>query len=143
MLDIKPADDDGIIGILIDGDLSDRDIQAVTRQLDRAGDDVAPLRVLLRVREVGSVEPSMFWDQVDQRGPDTDVSSTGAGRAAIVTDKAWKAWFSELLRPFVGDRIRLFQESQVDGARQWLLGQADEGLPLGEQADGPESPSPS
>ena len=117
---------DEIVVITIEGNVSDEDVQRVTAQLEREKESRGRLFVIGIIREVGAMEPSKFWEDlgrhIQHEEPD--------GKAAIITDERWKVWFSDLLKPFVGTDVRIFEPHQEPLAREWLRGGAARGQSL-------------
>jgi hypothetical protein len=117
----------GLIEIVVRGDVTDADLQAVSRFLadeKRAG---GRIYVLETIESVGEVEPSLVWEGFKR----LIVHGEPAGKAAVVTDRKWKTWFNEVLVPFVGTDIRVFERHEADQARAWLMGETESGQPLG------------
>lgn len=113
----------GIFEVTVSGDVTDQDIQELTAKLDQKLVRDGQLYIIEHVGEVRSLEPSQFWEDLLRTIPDDH----GPGRAAIVVDDAWKVWFAELVKPFVGLEIRMFRPEDSWRARNWLKG----GPPVG------------
>jgi hypothetical protein len=41
-------------------------------------------------------------------------------RIAMVGDKKWEEWMAKVCRPFTGAKIRYFDSSEEDAAREWI-----------------------
>lgn len=132
MIDHKFDPSTHITEIVISGDVTDADIQATTAELERQMEANGSLRILQIIEDVGEVEPSPFWENV----PRQLQKDHPQGKAAIVTDRRWKTWFSEMLHPYIGGNIRIFEMNQKADARAWLNGNADKGDELGKAKTG-------
>lgn len=44
-------------------------------------------------------------------------------RIAMVGDKKWEQWMAKICRPFTGAKIRYFDISEIDAAREWIAAQ--------------------
>lgn len=113
----------GIFEVSFSGDVTDQDIQELTAKLDQKLVRDGHLYIIQHIGDVRSLEPSQFWEDLLRTIPDDH----GFGRAAIVADNAWKAWFAEIVKPFVGLEIRMFKPGDSERARKWLKG----GPPIG------------
>lgn len=127
MISTEADDRTGILTVVVSGSVTVGDIQHLAADLARAAEDQGRLRVLQIVKEVTSLEPSGIWQQIVRYMQHDDPG----GKAAIVVDEDWQVYFNELLQPFVGSNIRIFEPHDVELARSWLMGRSDSGVPIG------------
>jgi hypothetical protein len=131
MITLNTDASSGITEIRIKGDVTDADIQATAQKLADEHEAKGRVLVLETVEQVGEVEPSFVWEDLKR----LIVHDDPKGKAAIVTDERWKTWFNELLVPYVGENVRLFNHDQRHLARRWLRGDEDHGTPLSDAPD--------
>lgn len=132
MIDLNFDPSTQITKILIKGDITDADLQGATAELERQMEADGRLLVMQIIEDVGEVEPSPYWDSVTRHLQ----KFHQRGKAAIVADSRWKTWFSEMLHPYVGEDIRVFETDRMADAQAWLLGEADAGEKLGQAKAG-------
>ena len=127
MITYQRERDTGIVEVVIEGTITDRDVQDLTAKLERDAADSSRLLVLVVVGSIEGVEPTRFFADIERLIPENHAES----KAAIVADANWKTWFAALVKPYIGTRIRHFAPTDLDPARQWLCGHGEGGEPLG------------
>jgi hypothetical protein len=83
-------------------------------------------RMLVRMTDFEGWTPAGLWEdlKLDTRFHDA------FERIAIVGDKHWERWMTELAKPFMQASVKYFDEAEAAGAVAWLL-EADGGSARG------------
>ena len=109
---------DGILAIYADGQLTTDDYaDFVPRFETLAQGGPTPMRIELGPAFTGWSVPALWRDlKFDYR------HRGQFGRTAIIGDKRWEKWRTELTDPFFAGAVRFFDLSRSDEAEQWLRG---------------------
>ena len=109
---------DGILAIYADGQLTTDDYtQFVPRFEALAQGGPTPMRIELGQAFTGWSVPALWRDlKFDYR------HGGQFGRTAVIGDKRWEKWGTQLTDPFFPGEMRFFERSRSDEAEQWLRG---------------------
>ncbi|MGD8818282.1 MAG: STAS/SEC14 domain-containing protein [Acidobacteriota bacterium] len=110
---------DGVIEVNLSGKLHKEDydtfVPGVEAIIERAG----KVRFLMIMHDFHGWDLRSVWEDTKfDMKHHADIS-----RIAMVGDKKWEEWMAKICRPFTGARIRYFDESEVDAAREWIAGE--------------------
>lgn len=76
---------------------------------------LTPLRVLLEMKDFHGWDSSGLWEDIK-----FDLKHfSGVERVAMVGEKEWQKGMSQFCRPFTTAKVRYFDQSALDEARQW------------------------
>ena len=117
-LKIIETDQPDVLGFEIDGTLTAEEVHAGALYFDEAMSRERPIRLFGRIRRIGGVEPSAFFDgkylQMKLK------ALTSVERYAVVGGPAWlRAWVAALA-PVVKAEVRHFEADEEALAWSWL-----------------------
>jgi hypothetical protein len=107
----------GIVGIRVSGSLSEDDYRTLVPWLEREIDAHGTIRVL------ALLEGFHGWDSVSAAWTDIKMDfrlTPHVDRLAMVGDKQWEKWLTELSDPFFSTKMRWFERDQLDEAQRWV-----------------------
>lgn len=123
MLTHRVDENDGIVEIVIDGQVEAADYQAAIDAIDAMIERHGTVKVLEVLKDIGWVDPSIWWK-------DTVWGLTHIrdfGRCAVVTDKGWVGPFARAIGALMPSEVRVFPLGEIEDARQWLRGVTAQG----------------
>ncbi len=87
-------------------------LPSVERQIEECG----KIRILFAMHDFHGWDPGAMWQDIK-----FDVKHfNDIERLAIVGDKKWERGMAVFCKPFTTAKIRYFDVSEIDQARQWL-----------------------
>jgi SpoIIAA-like len=117
MIDYRNHTDNNIVEITVEGHITEADFDQVIAQLKADLQKHSKLRVLEEIRQFDGIDPLALWKDV-QFGFSHINDFT---HAAVVTDAKWMRTFSEAVGSVLSAKVKGFESSHVDEARDWLL----------------------
>jgi SpoIIAA-like len=106
-----------LIGLKISGKLLHEDYRKFVPMLEKLIEEHGSIRCLIEMTDLHGIELRALWDEVK-----FDVRhARQIERCAVVGDRAWEAWTTNLARPiFFKAEIRYFDASERDKAWEWI-----------------------
>lgn len=109
-----------VLEVHVSGRLTHKDYSKFVPAFERLVKQHGKLRVLFDMQDFHGWELSALWDDVR-----FDLSHfRDIDRLAMVGDKMWEKGMSVFCRPFTTARIRCFDRSALQDARDWLNAKA-------------------
>jgi len=107
---------DGVVEVKLSGKLHKDDydtfVPGVEAIIERAG----KVRFLMVMEDFHGWDLGAVWEDTKfDMKHHADIA-----RIAMVGDKKWEEWMAKICRPFTGARIRYFDQTEVDAAREWI-----------------------
>jgi len=108
--------DGTIVEVQVSGKLTDKDYEQFVPVFDRLVKQQGKVRVLFDMVDFHGWELGALWDDIK-----FDITHFSSFEMlAMVGDKAWEKGMSVLCRPFTTARIKYFERTAIEEARQWL-----------------------
>jgi hypothetical protein len=105
-----------IVEISIEGTIREADFDHITERLKADLNRHGKLRILEEVRRFEGIDPIALWKDV--RFSLSHVNDFT--HAAVVADAKWMRTFAEAINSVLSAKVKAFEPSQMDEARQWL-----------------------
>ena len=115
MLKVETDVPAGYLELTVDGAIAKDDYQAAVDAVDLLLQSHAQLNVVEVVRNIGWVEPEVWWKDLLFHLAHRNFIR----RAAVVSDSGWIGPVTRIFAPFYPAAIRTFGLDQIDHARQW------------------------
>ncbi|QJT10930.1 STAS/SEC14 domain-containing protein [Oceanidesulfovibrio marinus] len=116
MLELRETPGSNIVELVIDGRISRDDFDRAIEIINRVIEEHGSVKLLEDIRAFGAVDPSLIWEDLKWAFAHfKDISKT-----AIVADRKWLEWYTNIFKPFVKMEVRYFDSSEIDDARRWL-----------------------
>lgn len=117
MIEITHSRQDDIILVRVIGKVSRMDVELaepeIEQALELAGD---PLKVMIRLEDFEGWEIGALWEDLKF----TVEHRRKFGRTAVIGERAWERWATNLAAPFADAEMRFFEYDREDEAREWL-----------------------
>lgn len=105
----------GYLELTVDGAVDKEDYQAAVDAVDLLLQSHAQLNVVEVVRNIGWIEPEVWWKDLLFHLAHRNFIH----RAAVVSDSGWVGPVTRIFAPFYPEAIRTFGLDQLEHARQW------------------------
>lgn len=115
MLKVEPDAAAGFLEITVDGTISRDEYEAVVTAVDELLKNHDKLNVVEVVRELGWIEPEVWWKDILFHLSHRNFLH----RVAVVSDRGWVGPVTRLFAPLYPAAIRTFGEAELDEARRW------------------------
>ena len=116
MLSYTVDDDAGVIELIVDGEITRADYETLVPILEEQIAKHGTLRVVETVRKIGSVDWSLWWQDlkwvVGHRNK--------LARCAVITDHGWIGPITRAAAALFSGEMRVFREAEGDQARAWV-----------------------
>lgn len=116
----------GFLEITVDGRIDKAHYQQVVDAVDGLLKTHKQINVVEIVRDLGWVEPEVWWKDMVFHMTHRDF----VHRVAVVSDSGWVGPVTRMFAPFYPAAVRVFAESELQAARRW----AKEPAPSGKRA---------
>lgn len=106
-----------VLRVTISGNLSAGDYGPFVAEAEGLISLWGRLRLLVELHEIDGFSLGAIWEDLKfdlEHFRDIE-------RLAVVGEKHWHVWMTEICRPFVAGEARFFSRSHIDEARAWLL----------------------
>lgn len=105
-----------VIGLRVSGMLHEEDYEAMIAVLKKRIDEYGDIHVLFEMKDFEGWTPKALWEDVK-----FDVKyNRQITRAAVVGDKTWEKWMTQLMKPFAYAEVRYFDQAKRDAAWDWI-----------------------
>ncbi|MFM2022069.1 MAG: hypothetical protein RJB02_1777 [Pseudomonadota bacterium] len=115
MLKVETDVPAGYLELTVDGAVDKEDYQAAVDAVDLLLQSHAQLNVVEVVRNIGWIEPEVWWKDLLFHLAHRNFIH----RAAVVSDSGWVGPVTRIFAPFYPAAIRTFGLDQLEHARQW------------------------
>ncbi len=114
---IKVEEKDGgkVLELQVSGKLAKEDYKHFVPEVERLIEQHGKIRVLLEMKDFHGWNVRALWEDIKfdlKHFSDID-------RVAMIGDKRWQKGMSRFCRPFTTAKIRYFDSSALEEARQW------------------------
>lgn len=116
VLTYQKKPDSNVAEIIVDGKISDGEMDAVIASMKADLDGGAKLRLLQDIRTFEGMEPAAFFKDV-RFGL---ALVKGVSHVAVVSDAQWMRIMAETAGRLSPAQIKVFERSRLDEARTWL-----------------------
>ena len=114
MLTVLPESQGDLLAVRVSGTMTREDYGQFRSRAEQMMRDHGQIRVLMELDNLHGWSVGAAWEDLK-----FGLSHLGRfERCAIVGDRKWEAWMTELAKPFF--RVEYFDRSQMDEARRWL-----------------------
>jgi hypothetical protein len=114
---IKVEEMDGgrVLDVQLSGKLARDDYKEFVPKVDHLIEEHGKIRVLLEMNHFQGWNAGALWDDIR-----FDLKHfSDIERVAMVGEKKWQKGMSQFCRPFTTAKIRYFDRSEIDEAREW------------------------
>lgn len=116
MLTLKEDAGGKLLAIKVNGKLTKDDYQQFVPQVENLIKQHGKVRILMEMHDFHGWEPGALWEDVK-----FDVKHfRDIERLAMVGDSKWEAGMAVFCKPFTTAKIKYFDASKADDARQWI-----------------------
>lgn len=116
MYQILSDSEANVVGIEVSGRLTDADYKKLVPELERRIEEHGALRILFAMRDFKGWTAGALWDDLS-----FDVEhNREIERAAMVGEKSWQRWMTQLMKPFAHAETKYFELGERDAAWSWL-----------------------
>ncbi|MDP4024529.1 STAS/SEC14 domain-containing protein [Methylobacterium sp. NEAU 140] len=116
MLTYTKAPDSNVAEIVVDGKISDEEMNAAITAMKADLDKGGKLKLLEDIRAFQGMEPAAFF-----KDPRFGISMMkGVSHVALVTDAPWLRMMAETFAFVSPYQIKCFERTRLDEARSWL-----------------------
>lgn len=116
MLNYTVDEQAGVVDLLVDGEVTRADYEALIPVLEAQIAKHGKLRVVETVRKLGPIDWSLWWEDLKWVVQHRDKMA----RAAVVTDHGWIGPITRASAALFSGEMRVFPESQAEAARAWV-----------------------
>ncbi|BAO44272.1 STAS/SEC14 domain-containing protein [Thiolapillus brandeum] len=137
MFQFIPVTEENIFAVKATGKLTDADYQQFLPQLEALIAENSPISLLLELEDFHGWEPKAAWDDFRfGMAHDKDFR-----RIAIVGEKTWHKWMTQLGNAFTDTSVRFFNRDQLQEAWDWLReGNTGKSRAVGQQSTETDKP---
>jgi SpoIIAA-like len=116
MVEQIPQTSEKVLGFKMSGKLHDEDYKMFVPVIDAAAAKHGTVRMLAQFNDFHGWDLHALWDDIKF----STTHCTKIERIALVGDKAWEKWMAKVCMPFTMAKIRYFDSSEIDQAKEWL-----------------------
>ena len=107
----------GVLEVIATGKLTDEDYQQrFIPEMERLTKQHRKIRLLFEMTQFHGWEPKAAWDDLKLAVKHRD----DIERVAMVGERNWQHWMTELAKPFTKATVRYFNETEASQARAWI-----------------------
>jgi hypothetical protein len=114
---LTELNDAKVLEVTASGKLTDEDYQQrFFPEIERLTKQHRKIRLLFEMTQFHGWEPEAAWDDLKlnfKHGHDIE-------RVAMVGEKKWQHWMTELAKPFVTAKVQYFDHTEAEQARAWV-----------------------
>lgn len=121
MIDYKNHLNSNIVEITVEGKITKADIEETITQLKLDLKHQGKLRILEEIRSFEGIDPIALWQDVNFGLAHPNVCT----HAVVVADAKWVQTLSQALNNVLSAEVKVFERSQIESAREWLLNAPD------------------
>ena len=116
MIQILEQTPDNIIATKATGKLTEADYNKLLPLLNNKIEQYRKIRWYFEMADFDGWELKAFWEDVKfdtKHANDFD-------KVAMVGEKKWEEWMTDLMKPFTSAEVKYFDSSQKEEAMQWI-----------------------
>jgi len=117
MMTIEQYDTRNIAELVIDGEITKEQFDAVVEKLDGMIHEFGKIRIVEVIKGIDNVEPAAMW--ADLKWEPHHITSFSA--VAVVADQKWIQWMVKPLAMLIPADVRVFHLDEVEEARDWIV----------------------
>lgn len=121
MIEYKNNLDSNIVEVTVEGKITKADIEETITQLKLDLKHHGKLRILEEIRSFGGIDPIALWQDVNFGL----AHANDFTHAAVVADAKWMRTISQAVDSILPAKVKVFELSQIELAREWLLNVPD------------------
>jgi hypothetical protein len=118
---LTELNDAKVLEVAATGKLTHEDYQQhFIPEIERLTKQHQKIRLLFEMTQFHGWEPKAAWDDLKldfKHRHDIE-------RVAMVGEKKWQHWMTELAKPFVAAKVRYFDQTEAEQARAWIAEEA-------------------
>jgi SpoIIAA-like len=104
------------VGYKLSGKVHDEDYKKFVPLVDAEIAKDGKVNILAQFHDFHGWDAHALWDDIKF----STVHCTKIDRIALVGEKAWEKWMAKVCVPFTRAKIKYFDASQFEAAKQWL-----------------------
>ncbi|PZD74725.1 hypothetical protein C1752_00581 [Acaryochloris thomasi RCC1774] len=116
MLEYRNNPTDNIVEIIVEGQLTEADLDQIIAQLKIDLDKHGKLRLLEEIRSFEGIDPIALWKDAQFGLTHVDDFT----HAAVVAEAEWVRTISAAADNILSAQVKAFEPSQIEAARTWL-----------------------
>ena len=116
MIEYKNNPNNNIVEIIIEGKITEEDFDQVDTQLKVDIAKHGKLRILEELRHFEGIDPHALWKDIRFGFAHLNDFT----HAALVADTKWLRTLAEAFNSVLSIKVKAFEPSQIDEARNWL-----------------------
>lgn len=116
MIEYKNNSDNNIVEIIVEGKITEADFDQVVSQMKADIEKHGKLRMLEEIRSFEGIDPITLWK--DARFGLAHVNDFT--HVAVIVEQAWMRTWSQAVDNVLSAKVKAFEPSQIDAAREWL-----------------------
>jgi hypothetical protein len=105
-----------ILSFQMKGRLRDEDYRKFVPIVEEAVKSQGKVRLLAQFQDFHGWDVFALWDEIKFAA----LHCFDIERIALIGDRRWEKWMARFCKPFTRARVRYFDSSQVDAAKNWL-----------------------
>ena len=116
MIEQLPGTSEKVLAFKMSGKLHDADYKQFVPLIVEVAAKEGKVRLLAQFHDFHGWDQHALWD-------DTKFATTHCTRIeriALVGEKKWEAWMAKVCKPFTRAKLRYFDVSELDAAKQWI-----------------------
>jgi hypothetical protein len=116
MIEQLPQSSQKVLGFKMSGKLHDEDYQKFVPLVDDAVAQQGKVRILAQFEDFHGWDLHALWDDIKF----STTHCTKIERIALVGEKTWEKWMTKVCKPFTMAKIKYFDASEIDAAKDWI-----------------------
>jgi len=116
MIEQLNADSQMILSFKMKERLRDRDYRKFVPIVEEAVKSQGKVRLLAQFQDFHGWDVYPLWDEIKFAA----LHCFDIERIALIGDRRWEKWMARFCKPFTRARVKYFDSSQVDAAKNWL-----------------------
>ena len=116
MIEVREVE--GVAHLTIQGSLTTEDMERALPRVDALLQERGSMPFYIDLRDMSDVDPKAMWDDVT-----FDAEHRAQyGRTAVVGDRTWQQWATQLSDHLLGAPMRFFEPAEEEAAWHWVSG---------------------
>lgn len=116
MIETLSKSSDKLLGFKLSGKLHDEDYKHFVPAIDAAAARQGKVRLLAQFHDFHGWDAHALWDDIKF----STTHCTKIERIALVGEKPWEKYMTQVCKPFTMAKIRYFDATDLDQAWAWL-----------------------
>ena len=116
MIELQSDADGKVLSVKMSGKLSTEDYERFVPEVEGLIKKHGKIRILLQMHDFHGWSVGALWEDIK-----FDIKHfSDIERLAMVGDRKWEAGMAAFCKPFTTAKVRYFDVSDIDQARQWI-----------------------